>query len=151
MPLFIPYIGGPYCRRMEGRRGAAKLQLELYRKFSNSHKNYDGNAYTLVATYLSDCGLLQLYTMHPTSPDSPTSRPKYHLVFIGSFSLIQSLEVLSEGLRWFRNSRDLAKEFRDDVIMRVNGIANASSKGAADQESTTTQNAASDISKKTSQ
>ena len=27
MPLFIPYIGGPYCRRMEGRRGAAKLQL----------------------------------------------------------------------------------------------------------------------------
>lgn len=89
--------------------------------------------------------------MHPTHPDSPTSRPNYHLTRIGGFFLTESLEDLREGHLWFRNSRDLAKGFRDDLITRANGIANASSEGAADQESPKTQNATSDKSENTPQ
>ena len=112
-----------------GARGMFEIQ-----SYCNGSQNYDGNAYTVVSTYLSDCGFLQLYTMNPTHQDSLTSRPNCHLTRIGGFLLTQSLKDLRQGLQWFRNSRDLAKEFRDGVITRASGIANASSKGAADVE-----------------
>lgn len=98
--------------------------------YCNGSRNYDGNAHIIVSNAF---GLLELFTIHPNQPES--RRPNYHRTQIGSFSLRQSLEVFRDGLQWFGNSRDLAKESRDELIKRANKIANVNSVGVVYHDS----------------
>lgn len=84
--------------------------------YCNGSRNYDGNAHIIVSNAF---GLLELFTIHPNQPES--RRPSYHRTQIGSFSLRQSLEVFRDGLQWFGNSRDLAKESANKVA-NVNSV-----------------------------
>ena len=62
LPNFFMEVKGPDGN---GARGMFEIQ-----SYCNGSQNHDGNSYTVVSTYLSNCGLLQLYIMHPTRPDS---------------------------------------------------------------------------------
>lgn len=107
----------------------ARAMLEI-QSYSDGGRMYDGNAYTIVSTYHSGAALLNLYAMHPTHLADPTGKPGYHMTQIRSFAMIDSAEACHEGLTWFRNSRDWAKELRDDVIASANEKVNARSGGA---------------------
>jgi len=86
---------------------------------------YDGNAYTFGSTYHSGAGTLRMYTMHPTEPAQPGGNPQYHMTSIRNFAMDDSAGTFREGATWFRNSMDLAKEFRERAIAQANEVANA--------------------------
>lgn len=89
--------------------------------FNKSLNSFDGNAYTFGSTYHS--GRLQLYAMHPTKPAQPGGQPQYHTTKLRGFDMAGDLDTCVEGIKWFRNSRDLAKDYRDAAIARANEIA----------------------------
>ncbi|RAH86635.1 hypothetical protein BO86DRAFT_302237 [Aspergillus japonicus CBS 114.51] len=79
---------------------------------------YDDNAYTIMSTYCA--GTLGIYATHPTKSRSPDRPTDYVMTQIGHYSLIGSPESYRQGLDAFRNSRDLAKEYRDEIIRQAN-------------------------------
>jgi len=101
-----------------GARGMLEMQ-----SYGRDGYAYDGNAYTLGATYHSGTGSLQMYTMHPTEPAQPGGNPQYHTTQVGNFAMSDSAETFREGATWFRNSMELAKEFRDKAIAQANEVA----------------------------
>jgi len=95
---------------------------------------YDGNAYTLGSTYHSGTGTLQLYAMHPTQPADPSGQPQYHMTQLNSFGMTGNAETFRQGATWYRNSRDLAKEWRDSAIAQANATAIAQASVTANAE-----------------
>jgi len=108
-----------------GARGMLKMQ-----SYGQDGDAYDGNAYTLGATYHSGTGTLQMYTMHPTEPTQPDGAPQYHTTQINSFGMTGNAETFREGATWYRNSMDLTQEYRDAAIAQANETAIAISSGA---------------------
>lgn len=94
---------------------------------------YDGNAYTLGSTYHSGNGTLQLFATHPTRPADPHGGPQYHTTEINTWGMTGNIESFRQGATWYRNSRDLAKEYRDAAIARANATA-ATQAGATTKE-----------------
>jgi hypothetical protein len=103
-----------------GARGMLKMQ-----SYGQDGDAYDGNAYTLGATYHSGTGTLQMYTMHPTEPTQPDGAPQYHTTQINSFGMTGNAETFREGATWYRNSMDLTQDYRDAAIAQANEAANA--------------------------
>ncbi|KAF2241478.1 hypothetical protein BU26DRAFT_571944 [Trematosphaeria pertusa] len=101
-----------------GARGMLAIQ-----SYGQAGYTYDGNAYTLGSTYHSGTGTLQLYAMHPTQPEDPSGQPQYHTTQIRSFGMTDTAETFRQGATWYRNSRDLAKEWRDSAIVQANATA----------------------------
>jgi hypothetical protein len=101
-----------------GARGMLAIQ-----SYGQEGYAYDGNAYTLGSTYHN--GLLQLYAMHPTQPADPSGQPRYHTTQIRTFGMTDTAETFRQGATWFRNSRDLAKEWRDSAIAQANAVVAA--------------------------
>lgn len=95
--------------------------------YGNDEQVFDGNAYTISATYHCGAGLLQLYTHHPTAPAMPGGRPEYHMTPLKDYILTNNGETFLEGVTAFRNLRDKAKAYRDEFIQRANRIAQPSS------------------------
>ena len=96
------------------------LAIQLY---GQDGYTYDGNAYTLGSTYHSGTGTLQLYAMHPTQPADPSGQPQYHTTQLNGFQMTGNAETFRQGATWYRNSRDLAKEWRDSAIAQSNATA----------------------------
>jgi len=126
LPNFFTELKGP-------KGDAAEMQLQITQDLGNGargmHKMqsyrqdepvYDGNAYTLGATYHSGTGTLQMYAMHPTEPAQPGGDPQYHTTQINGFHMTGNRNTFLEGATWFRNARDWAKEKRDDFIALAN-------------------------------
>ncbi|KAF1962348.1 hypothetical protein CC80DRAFT_462403 [Byssothecium circinans] len=84
---------------------------------------YDGNAYAFGSIYHSGADTLQLYAMHPTKPAEPNGEPKYHTTKLRGFDLTNNLESCRQGIAAWRNLRDMAKEYRDEIIARANEVA----------------------------
>ncbi|PGH23924.1 hypothetical protein AJ80_01986 [Polytolypa hystricis UAMH7299] len=100
----------------DGTLGArAMLRLQCYGK----ERIYDGNAYTITATY-HPMGLLVLYTTHPTESTSHGRDTDFHRAQLGAWALRGSLEQFREGVSALRNARDWAKEQRDKFIAAAN-------------------------------
>lgn len=50
--------------------------------------------------------------------------PQYHTTQVGCFGMTGNAETFCEGARWFRNSMDLARQYRDTAIAQANEVAN---------------------------
>jgi len=112
-----------------GARGMLALQ-----SYGQDGYMYDGNAYTLGSTYHSGTGTLQVYAMHPTQPADPSGQPQYHTTQLNGFGMTGNAETFRQGATWYRNSRDLAKEWRDSAIAQANATAIAQAGVTANAE-----------------
>jgi hypothetical protein len=61
-----------------------------------------------------------MYTTHITAPAGPGKPPEYHMTQLRSFALTDTIDTFRQGATAFRNGRDLAKEWRDEVIIAAN-------------------------------
>ena len=97
---------------------------------------YDGNAYTIGSIYEGSYGSLRFFTMYLTQPAEPVRQPTYHMIPMRSFDLTQDAGTCRDGITWFRNSRDFAKEVRDGAIAQANKTARDQNEGASAYTST---------------
>lgn len=137
LPNFFLEIGGPegspavLPRQItQDLAYGARALLEM-QSYSNGSREYDGNAYTIGSVYYGNCSLLKFFTMHLTQPADLTGRPIYHVIPIRSFDLTQDAATCRDGITWFRNSRDFAKEVRDAAIAHANQTAHDQNEGAS--------------------
>ncbi|OAP59568.1 hypothetical protein AYL99_06866 [Fonsecaea erecta] len=112
-----------------GARAMHSLQ-----NYQSAEPLYDGNAYSLSATYHQGTGTLQLYAHHLTPPKTPGESPECHMTQLNGFQLTGNINSFREGAGGFRNNRDRAKTIRDNFIDHANQIA---SRAPADTPSTT--------------
>ncbi|MCJ1248804.1 serine/threonine protein kinase [Trapelia coarctata] len=99
----------------DGALGARAIHhLQSY----NEGPVYDNNAYTISSTYGN--GYLEMFSSHPTKPAGPGKSPEYHTTQIRSFSLKDTRDRYVEGATYFRNARDVTKEWRDKFISTAN-------------------------------
>ena len=93
--------------------------LQNYKEVSTAP--FDGNAYTLGATYHSS-GLLKIYAghMHPGE-----TGPETHVTQIGGFDVTGNVDTYYKGVAAVRNARDLAYDFRNEFIRSSNAKAQA--------------------------
>ncbi|KAM5441096.1 hypothetical protein MferCBS31731_003884 [Microsporum ferrugineum] len=96
-----------------GARGVQALQ-----SYKVDEPVYDGNAYTITATYHD--GTLKLYTTHPVKPEGPTDSPKYYMHQINGFLMTGNIDAFREGATWYRNARAWTKEKRDEFVETAN-------------------------------
>ena len=61
--------------------------------------------------------------MYLTQPADSTGQPTYHIIPTKSFDIAQDLGTCRDGITWFKNSRDFAKEVRDGAIAHANKTA----------------------------
>ncbi|OJK03601.1 hypothetical protein ASPACDRAFT_49718 [Aspergillus aculeatus ATCC 16872] len=101
----------------DGALGARAMHT--LRQFGDvGDSGYDDMAYTIMSTYCA--GTLGIYATHPTKSRSPDRFTDYVMTQIGHYSMIGSPESYRQGLDAYRNSRDLAKEYRDEIIRQAN-------------------------------
>jgi hypothetical protein len=102
-----------------GERGIRSLQT-----YGQDGPIYDNNAHTISSVY-SD-GQLKIFTTHVARPNGSSTRsdyPEYSMHQLGSFAMTHNADTFREGATWFRNARDLAREYRDDAIGHANARA----------------------------
>lgn len=140
LPNFFTELKGPDGKASEmkrqitqdlgnGARGMHKLQ-----SYKQDEPTYDGNAYTLGATYHSGTGTLQMYAMHPTEPARPGDDPQYHTTQMTAFAMTADANTFRRGAAAFRNARDWAKEQRDEFIARANERADEEEEASSTDE-----------------
>ncbi|KHN94711.1 uncharacterized protein MAM_07466 [Metarhizium album ARSEF 1941] len=81
---------------------------------------YDGSAYTFTSIYEAPSSTLQLYAHHIVAPANAGGPPEYYMTKIRGFYLKDSYASFVEGVKVFRNARQLAKEHRDRFIQAAN-------------------------------
>ena len=102
---------------------------------------YDNNAYTITSIY--NDGTLKLYTSHLTQPIEPEGQPEYYMNQLKAWAVTSDVETFRQGATAYRNSKDWAKEKRDEFIDAANGratdlcIASASFESSLDAEVST--------------
>lgn len=96
-----------------GARGIHSLQ-----SYGQDQPTYNNKAYTITSSYCN--GTLKLYTTHPSPPSMPQGRSEYYMTPVRSWSLTDTPNTFKEGVAAFRNSRDWAKEQRQEAIRRAN-------------------------------
>ncbi|MCJ1449490.1 MAG: hypothetical protein MMC23_010010 [Stictis urceolatum] len=88
--------------------------------YGRAEPQFDNKAYTFSHIY-SD-GQLQLFTSHPVKPSTAGGRPSYYMNLLRSFSMRDSPVTWREGATHYRNSLDLAEEFRNESIRGANEV-----------------------------
>ena len=101
-----------------GARAMHSLQ-----SYGNDEPVYENNAYTFSSTYHAGNGVLQLFAHHLTASTIPGEPPEYHMTQLRTFAMTETCETFVNGLTAFRNTRDMAKEFRDGFIEAANARA----------------------------
>ncbi|ROW13684.1 hypothetical protein VPNG_04576 [Cytospora leucostoma] len=89
--------------------------MEALRNY-NREPSYDGNAYALGSTYHGE-GVLHMYAAHMVAG---SGGQETFVGRIGIYSVADSVHEFRRGIRAFRNARDLAREFRDNIILTAN-------------------------------
>lgn len=75
---------------------------------------FDGNAYTITAIYHQES--LRLYAHHPVKPSAPGGVIKYRMTLIDHIAMNGDLNSFRRGVTAFRNSREWARNKRDELI-----------------------------------
>ncbi|KAG8530636.1 uncharacterized protein KY384_004674 [Bacidia gigantensis] len=78
-------------------------------------------ARTLSCTFIE--GHLRLYSVHRTKKPTSNERPyvpHIHVHLVESFDLKLRREVWLQGVTAFRNARDMAKQWRDELVVKAN-------------------------------
>ncbi|KAF2158771.1 hypothetical protein M409DRAFT_30729 [Zasmidium cellare ATCC 36951] len=97
-----------------GARGMFKLQ-----NYGNSTPVYDGNAYTVAATY-SD-GQLKLFATHPR--ESSSSEADYYMTQLRAYAVTDTADSFRNGAAAYRNAREWTQQQRDCFITNANTTA----------------------------
>jgi hypothetical protein len=100
-----------------GARAMYKLQT-----YGQTRPEFDGNAYTIGATYFSPSASLILWTVHPFRPQHPTHELNYHTTKLCSFLMDDLEEDFNRGLLALENARTWAKKQRQMLIAAVVGV-----------------------------
>lgn len=98
----------------EGGRAMVTIRTHL-----DPQTAYDSNAYTTIFTYAPN-GLLNLYTVHAVKVKGNVYPCELRIIRHRSFAMLDSPDTFREGATWFRNARELMKEYRDSHIDRAN-------------------------------
>ena len=81
---------------------------------------YDGNAYAFTVTYDFEQGTLTIYAHFVTTPTvGGAGRPRFHMWQVGRYNMKGRLEEWQAGATAFRNARELAALWREEVIAPV--------------------------------
>lgn len=81
---------------------------------------FDGNAYSFGLTYRPRD--LTIYSVHMTPPEPDDNMPGYRIVQIEIYSMVHE-DSYHRAISAYRNIRDLAKEYRDDILTKANSRA----------------------------
>ncbi|KAK7743783.1 hypothetical protein SLS53_003802 [Cytospora paraplurivora] len=92
--------------------------IDALRNFGSDTVDQDGNAYTIGATYHGN-GQLKLYSAHRTTDH--TGQTGTYITELNAYAMTGDSHW--DGIRAFRNSRDMAKEFRNDALRTANSRA----------------------------
>lgn len=127
-----PEGGAGVARRQACYDGAYGARaMHALQSYGEETPVYDGNAYTYSSTY--HAGILRLYAHHVTAPTTPEGRPEYHMNKLRGFDLLDDRDTCADGIKHFRNARDLAQRHRDKFIQKANTRARQSDALAVDQ------------------
>ena len=105
-----------------GARGMLHLQ-----NYGNTTLCFDGNAYTISATYHPGTGTLQMYATHPGPPANGSNEPQYYMTQLGAYAMTHSRDTFREGAGAYRNAREWTQQQRDDHIAKANAVARSQS------------------------
>ncbi|KAK5009448.1 hypothetical protein LTR28_001018 [Elasticomyces elasticus] len=109
-----------------GARGMLGLQ-----NYGNTSPMYDGNAYTVGATYHPGTGTMQMYATHPVPAAAQPGGTEYYMTQIGAYAMTHSSNTFREGAAAYRNVREWTQEQRDLFIANANANANANAAAGA--------------------
>ena len=101
-----------------GAHGARAMHS--MQNFEAREPDYDGNSYSYSSTYHNGTGTLQLYSHHPTQPQTAGKPTEYHMNQIDAFAMTGNRKTFQQGASAFRNLRELAKVHRDSFIEQAN-------------------------------
>ncbi|KAI1109214.1 hypothetical protein F5Y14DRAFT_444877 [Nemania sp. NC0429] len=108
---------------LDGAYGARAMHA--LQNYGKKAPEYDGNAYTFSSTYHAGTGALSLYSHHVTAPATEGGRPEYHMTKLRGFDMTDTASTFIAGVSAFRNSREVAKRYRDRFILEANTRARA--------------------------
>lgn len=132
VPNFFFTARDPYSRTWSaahrqacynGALGARAMQN--LQDFGRYHRDFDNKAYTITSIY--QAGGLKLFTVHPFKSTS-SNRTEYCMTRLRAFPMIDNAESYREGLNWYRNALEWAKEQREATIEEANKRAARSAK-----------------------
>ena len=96
-------------------------RAQLYtRSYGQDELQFDNNAYTVSTMYNS--GTLKVFTNHPTAPKFTGGQPNYYGTLVRSFAMDDTPDTWREGAKYYRNSLDMAEEFRNEAIDAANQV-----------------------------
>ncbi|WPH04372.1 Hypothetical protein R9X50_00726200 [Acrodontium crateriforme] len=104
------------CDGAVGARGMLQLQ-----NYGNPMPVYDGNAYTLAATY-SD-GQLKMYATHPRPSAGGAGGAEYYTSQLRAYAMTDTPDSFRQGAAAYRNAREWTQQQRDRFIANANGVA----------------------------
>ena len=105
----------------DGALGARGLHSLL--SYKQERLECDNNAYTFTSTYHD--GTLKIYTSHPLQP-TESSGLEYCMHQYNTWGMTGNVETFRQGVTYYRNAREWAKEQRDEAITRANERARES-------------------------
>ena len=114
---FLDVAGRQDC--CDGALGA--LAIQSLQSYGESEPVYDNDACTIASVYHG--GTLKLCTNHSMQPREPGSGPEYYVNQLRGWLLTDNLETFGQGPNAYRNSKNWAKEKRDELIEAANGRA----------------------------
>lgn len=100
-----------------GARGIHKFHEHI-----NIEELADEKVYTITSTYSGgpDRGILTLYTVHPTASKEVAREQDYYMTKLGAIALDRDPDTFRQRATAFRNSRDWAREQRQQLIRAGN-------------------------------
>lgn len=94
--------------------------LRTYRQLQDEPV-YDNNIYSISSIYYD--GQLKMYGHSVAQPKGPETRQEYYMHQLSGWSMTRSTDDFNRRATAFKNASDIAKEYRDSAIARVNEIA----------------------------
>ena len=82
-------------------------------KYHAADKRCDGNAYTLVAAFQVNTGLLQIFATLPKQSDHGI---EYYTTLLDTYGMTTNLTQFRRGLEAFRNAREFCKTQRNHLL-----------------------------------
>ena len=110
---------------LEGAYGARAMHI--LRSYGEEEEPvYDSKAYTYSSTY--HAGTLRLYAHHVTAPTTSGggNGAGVHMTQVKGFDMLSDRDACADGIKHFRNARDLAQRHRDEFIQDANARARRS-------------------------
>ncbi|KAI1774151.1 hypothetical protein F4818DRAFT_419088 [Hypoxylon cercidicola] len=121
-----PKGGADVLRRqacLDGAYGARAMHA--LQNYGKETPEYDGNAYTFSSTYHAGTGTLAIYSHHITAPPAEGERPEYHMTQLNGYMVTGNKNAYIDGAGALRNTREIAKNFRDKFVSEANTRAAA--------------------------